>query len=290
VADRDIEKGFEIPASLTVGMAITTDPEATRGLLDQFCEALSDATGVPVKSRAVWHYHHLLDGLADREIDILWLPPIVAMRAAAVGRVIPIALPLRNGSCFYRAVLFARRDSPLETVADLDGVRAAWVDRQSASGYLGIRAHLIAMGLELEEVFGSDLFLGTHDGVSGAVRDGEADVGATFCHLDESKSDGDVLVPQRGGWGETPVRLLSCSAPIPSDVMACDNRLPSLARRLVQSALIESQNSDLQQAARALLGAEGFVIPKDAHLAPLRGLLEALGASSSPHSLFPAFP
>ena len=124
VGDARPEESTEEPTRLCVGIALTTDPTTTQRLLEEFCGALAESTGLEVVPRGVWHYHHLLEGLADREIDIVWLPPILALRATANGRVVPIALPVHNGVSAYHSALFARADSPLRAMADLKGVRA----------------------------------------------------------------------------------------------------------------------------------------------------------------------
>lgn len=270
-------------------MVLASEPNTTRGLLEQFCMALTDATGVAVEPRGVWHYHNLLEDLAAGEIDIVWLPPIIALRATASKRVIPIALPVRGGSTFFRTALFARRDSKVRSVDDLKNVRAGWVDRQSAAGYLIIRAHLEKTGVDLGQAFSSDSFIGTHDGVAGAVFDRDVDVGATYCYLDEVASVPGQPIVKRAGWGDMKMRVIAYSDPIPMDVIACDARVPSLVRRLVQSALVEVQDRELQQAARNLLNAEGFVAPREEHLEPLLELMGKLPeASTGPNSMFPA--
>lgn len=267
-------------------MALTTDPSSTRALLAKFCRALGEATGLAVRPRGVWHYHHLIEGLEDREIDVAWLPPLLALRASAQGRVVPLALPVRNGSSSYQTALFARADSTIRDVSDLKGVRAAWVDRQSAAGYLIIRAHLKAKGVDLDQAFSSDLFLGTYDGVAGAVLDGEVDVGATYAYFPE---DGPAsAVPLRAGWGDADVHVIARSDPIPADLVAADRRVSAELRERVSSALVDDPSTDLRRAACELFNAEGFAAPSPGHLEALGDLLAALGeVPATPHSLFP---
>jgi phosphonate transport system substrate-binding protein len=269
-----------------VGIALTTDPQMTRGLLEQFCLALADATGISVTPCGVSNYSALLDQLADNETDIVWLPPITALRATASGAVTPIALPIRDGESSYRAALFTRKDSRWRTIGDLDGVRAAWVDPQSAAGYLIVRAHLQQQDVDLNKAFREDFFLSTHDAVADAVRDGKADVGATFAYLD----DNDGL--KRAGWGTSDeMHIIAHAGPIPNDIIAARSGLNSLLVRLVQSALVDVQNAALRNAARLLLTADGFVVPTEQHLDPLSDLLAGLEkASNQPHSMYPPPP
>ena len=45
---------------IAVGIALTTEPEATRSLLHGFCHELAVATGLPVVAHGMWRYHHLV--------------------------------------------------------------------------------------------------------------------------------------------------------------------------------------------------------------------------------------
>ena len=118
---------------------------------------------------------------------------------------------------------------------DLEGARAAWVDRQSVSGYLLIRAHLRSLGIMPERAFTSDRFFGSHEAVVRAVVDGSADVGATFIHLDERPGRREPRI-LRAGWGDAKVRVIAHAGPIPSDVVAASTRLGAGEARLVQDA------------------------------------------------------
>ncbi len=272
----------EVPSTVAVGIALTTDPNMTRGLLEQFCLALSDATGVEVVPRGVSSYRTLLDQLASSEVDVVWLPPIPALRATANQCVKPIALPIRSGDSYYYASLFTRGDSAIREPADLQGVTAAWVDPQSPTGYLIVRAQLELQAVNLKTAFAKNLFFGSHDGVTEAVMQGAADVGATYAFYDEQQN------PKRAGWGAADVHVVAKAGPIPNDIIAARKGLSSPVVRLVQSALVDEQNAALREAARLLLTAEGFAVPKAEHLAPLQALLAGLqDASDHPHSMFP---
>jgi phosphonate transport system substrate-binding protein len=175
----DVMQNSGALSRIAVGIA-STDPGPTRALLEGFCAALSTASNLRVTAVGVGHYHTLLEAIEKGEVDVAWLPPILATQAATKGLVVPIALPVRNGFCCYSTALFTREESSLYTPRDLNGCRGAWVDKQSAAGFLIIRAHLRSMGIDLARAFASDQFLGSHSAVARAVTAGDADVGATF--------------------------------------------------------------------------------------------------------------
>ncbi len=265
------ESGSVGGKGVRVGIAFTSHPSELRARLEQFCAALGAALGEPASGLGVWHYHRLLEALEMGDIDVAWLPPILAGLAVQRGRVLPIALPVRDGAAFYSTALFTRHDAKWRRLEDLQGVRVAWVDRRSAAGYLVIRAHMRQRGIDLEKAFGADQFVGAHDAVARAVHEGDADVGATFAHFDAKT--GAVL---RGGWRDMPMRVIAGAGPIPSDVLAIGTHLSEATRASLLDALVRRPDPKVRATAAALFAAESFLAPEPEHLAPLQGLLADL--------------
>lgn len=249
------------------GAAVREDLEARLGA---FCEALSGALDLDVEPHAAPDYPSLLEAMNAGRVDVAWLPPVLALRAASAGRALPIALPVRGGVSSFHSALFARAGTPLRRPEDLQGVRAAWVDRNSASGYLVIRASLRAQGVEPVEAFAEERFTGSHEGVVEAVLSGQSDVGATFMHHSEGSG------VWRAGWGDANTHVIARVGPIPADVIAAGIHMPVARIRAVQSALTEEGNPALAEAAGALLEADSFVKAESAHLSPLEELLDFL--------------
>ena len=265
------DSGSAAGKGVRVGIAFTSHPSELRVRLEHFCAALGAALGEPASGLGVWHYHRLLEALEMGDVDVAWLPPILAGLAVQRGRVLPIALPVRDGAAFYSTALFTRTDAPWKSAEELSGARVAWVDRRSAAGYLVIRAALRKRGIDLERAFGADQFLGAHDAVSRAVHDGDADVGATFAHFDAKT--GALL---RGGWGDLPVRVIARAGPIPSDVLAIGTHLPEATRAALHQALVSRPDAKVRSTAAALFAADSFLAPEPEHLAPLQELLADL--------------
>ena len=274
--------------NIAMGIALTTDPERSRGQLAELCRALGEAIDVPVTAHGMWHYHHLLDALSSGELDVVWLPPILALRATAKSHCMPIAIPVRHGVSTYSSALFTRPDSPIRSLDQLDQVSAAWVDRQSAAGYLIVRALLKSRGIDLETAFSREAFLGTHNAVAAAVLEGEVDVGASFVYLDPDASTGS---PKTAGWGDAPVHIICYAGSIPSDVVAVSSKLAPRQREAIQRALLSDALPDLVHAARRLIGADSFVAPNEEHLEALTPILQNLELpTGAAHTAFPPPP
>lgn len=248
-----------------------------RARLARFAGTLGAVIGVPTRPVDFEDYPHLLDAMANRELDIGWLPPVLAMRAAAAGRALPIVLPVRRGISSFHSALFAPVGSSILRPPDLVNVRAAWVDRQSASGYLVIRAALRAQGVDFTQAFAQETFFGSHEAVVRAVLDGTADVGATYLHHDAGGTG-----VWRAGWGDASVHVVARVGPIPSDVIAAGVHVPVPQIRAVQKALIAPEHAELIDAARELLEADRFVVAESHHLKPLEDLLDFLEDAAQP--------
>jgi phosphonate transport system substrate-binding protein len=177
-----------------------------------------------------------------------------------------------GGTTEYHAALFTRHASPFERLADLQGSHAAWVDRHSSAGYLLPRLKLAAEGLDPEKLFGRQSFLGTHAAVATAVLAGEADVGATYLHLDRRTGR-----PVSAGWldagaGINGAFILATAGPIPADAIVMADAVGAADRQAL-AAELRAAAATVPEAVGRLLGADGFAAPEALHFDALRALL-----------------
>lgn len=270
---------------IVVGVALASQPEHTESRLRAFCEALSAQIGAAVEGRALPSYDALLEELKYRSVNVAWLPPIVALRAERAGLVKALAAPLRGGVCTYSTALFGRSDGPFQRISDLKGCRAAWVDRQSASGYLLVRAFLRSLGVDLAAAFAREAFLGSHDAVVRAVLSHEADVGATFLHFDPASE-----AIRGAAWGKAKVHVVAKVGPIPSDVLAHGTEVAPEVADGLRATLAAAGSTELRGAANELFGADGFAPCATDHFGLLAQMLDYLEEGQAAHSLFPPPP
>lgn len=249
------------------------DAAVSLARLERLSRALGRVLGLPVEPVQTRSYERLAHSLDAGEIELAWLPPIAALRAARAGRAAPLVAPLRGGSASIHTALFALSSSKLTVESELGGARVAWVDRASAAGYAVVRAALRARGHELTKLFASESFEGSHQAVVQAVVEGTADVGATYVHRDAAG------VMLSAGWGETPARIVFAHGPIPADVLAASTELEPAVALAIKSALIESKDEELTAAARELFEAEGFVGVDASHLEPLDAIIDHFDAT-----------
>lgn len=202
----------------------------------QLARAQGERVGAWLKKRfdrevrpvVVGDYQALVEAISEGEVDFAWMPPVSFVRAAERG-VGLVALAERYGRPTYESAIVVRADSPLVELTDMRGKTLAYVDRDSASGYLFV-ADLIARELG-PEALREEHFQGSHKAVIDAVSRKWVDAGVTYVVRDAR----DRIV--HSGWldlgtpNDVPLRVLATTAAIPCDAIA---HRPGLAPGIVE--------------------------------------------------------
>ena len=230
-------------------------------------------------------YGELVHAVATGRVAIAWLPPLAAAQLAEQRAVEVLALPLRKGGLAYHTALIGRRGLP-RTIEQFRGCRVAWVDPQSASGYLMPRIHLASLGFDPRGFFDHESFAGTHYGVVEAVTKGTADLGATYCSIDART--GRVMT---SAWTatDTPASrslldVVTSAGPIPNDAVVVTPELVGIERARFLRFLLDP-NEHARALLRDVFNTGDFRVAHPEHFAPLRHMLRA--ALARGHSLPP---
>lgn len=210
----------------------------------RFADALGAIVGRKLGVTVTRDYEQLLDGVLLGGVSIAWMPPLLHVRAAAKGA--PLAcVSQRGGALTYRAALLVRADSHRTNVRGLRGVRAAWADPFSASGYLFPQLHLLAAGVDPRYDFAGEKFYGSAATACRAVADGEADLCAHYvsdaagaarddhwklAQLELRQTLGDAVAAQ--------LRVLDVTDPIPPDGVVLAPPLDGRMQALLRDALL----------------------------------------------------
>jgi len=202
----------------------------------EFWIEVGRSAGLEVMVSEATSYEELSRRLLEGALDLAWLPPIPFVALERRKGAVPLVSHHRDGSSSFHCVLVARQDSPVKTVADVRGRKAAWVDPFSASGYVLPRIELFARGIDPRKAFFSEKFYRSHEVAVRAVLQRHADFTATWAGLDAS---GNVV---RSPWAEMDVKdalhAFAKLAVIPCDTIAARPALPFAAREKVRAALI----------------------------------------------------
>ncbi len=244
-----------VQGALTFGLVVAPGQEDLAGRVETLLRWASKQSSVELELHEAATYEELAKDVRKGRVDIAWLPPIVHVRLA--GDVIALGTILRDGRTTYETALIVRKDSKAKTISNLRGLRAGWVDRWSAAGFVLPRVNLALLGIDPRTFFRTETFHGSHRAVVRALMDGACDVAGTY-----AQADGKGKV-KGGAWSEVPdadVRVLTTFGAIPPDVIAARSGLVEEQRDAVRDALrAASADSDGRRRLRNVFGGETFV-------------------------------
>lgn len=241
------------------GCVPISNDDDTRACLNDLCERLTEVLHLTVHSHRAPSPQALANAFRAGRVNLAWTSPVLAASHPAFERAVPLARSVRDGETHYHAVLFARDDGAVRELTELHRARVAWVDDTSASGYVFPRLALARRGIQPR--FASETVCGSHGAVVEAVREGRADLGATFARFEGGDPSGPLTLagfaPQ--GEGASDWRVLLVSDPIPSDLLVAAPALLASLRVDPHAAL--ERLHEREKAARAIthvLGADRF--------------------------------
>lgn len=168
------------PDEIVIGINPFTSPSDIKTMYQPVLARIFDSLQLKVKIIIAKDYETLGEQLKRGNIDGGWFSPFAYITAAAMTPLIPVATPLINGKDYYNGYIITRKDSGIRNLKDTSGRHFAYVDKNSASGYLYARHSLKEAGLDPETAFSQISFAGSHDQVINGVLNGDFDAGATY--------------------------------------------------------------------------------------------------------------
>lgn len=222
-------------------------------------------------------YRGLIEAMRSGNLDFAFFPPdgyVIANREAGAEVLLK---SVRNGNPFYWSAVIVRKDSGITDLAGLEDKTIAWVDPNSAAGYIFPRAAMISAGIEPDEYFSNQTFAGKHDAAVLAVLNGSVDAAATFANDDQNVS---------GAWtqfldAEQSAQLTAIfyTLPIPGDTFSVSKtfseKYPELTRQIADAiAAIKTPDSNLL---KDLYRIDYMTDATDADYAVVREAREILG-------------
>jgi phosphonate transport system substrate-binding protein len=168
-----------------------------------------------------------------------------------------VARGIRRGSASYRAAIVARADAGI-SLYGLAGRTAAWVDKESAGGYLLALSLLRAKGLDPSRLFFSQAFAGSYRAALEQVLARRADVTSLF---GGTADDGALVLGAEEvlpGSGKE-LSVLAWSDEIPNDgVLVAPEADPEAAFALEQSLLTMELEDDGPQLLQDVFSVDRF--------------------------------
>ena len=158
---------------------------------------VEEALGVPVKMFAPADYNGVMQGLLGGSIDMAWLgsSAYAGVYIQNPEAVEPVLIKVNlDGTIGYHSIGFARKDSGITSLDDMEGKVFGFGDPNSTSGYLipSIEIPQYKDGITMEpgDYFGDVTFVGGHEQTIVAVNNGDIDAGVTWADGQGEWEDG----------------------------------------------------------------------------------------------------
>lgn len=183
--------------SLILGLTLSTLPDTTgaddtlilgvhpylppKELIKRFeplASYLGKAIGQPVEVRIGRNYDDHIEAAGKDRVDIAFMGPVSYIKLVERHGMKPILARLEtNGLPTFRGTIVVRKDSPLNSLAELKGKRFAFGDPDSTMSHLVPEYMLLMAGVRRKDL-AEYRFLGGHQNVVLAVLAGDFDAGA----------------------------------------------------------------------------------------------------------------
>jgi phosphonate transport system substrate-binding protein len=187
---------------------------------------------------------------------------------------------LRHGSADYKSQFIARKDSGINSLADLNNKKVAFVDPASASGYLLPLKTLKDKKISLKET----VFAGKHDNVVTMVFNKQVDAGATFWSPEDSEGIQDArrLVKTQFPDVEAQVKIIGLTDSIPNDPIVFRKDLPEEMKAKIEDAFLKFIASpEGKEAFKKIYGVDGIKKSSDKDYDGVRSMLKELGQDAA---------
>jgi phosphate/phosphite/phosphonate ABC transporter binding protein len=154
----------------------STEGATVEAVGQKIAEAIHDLTGLYVVANLQADYTAMIEAFAASDGDTFGLPTTdqyIRIYERTRGEVSPRLGSVRYGYAYYYASVYARRDSGIETIEDLDGKDWIYNDTGSTSGYVFPNMLFEQNGIEFSRI----ITTGGHTNSMVALIEGQGD----FC-------------------------------------------------------------------------------------------------------------
>lgn len=216
---------------IVIGINPFTSPSDIKNMYQPVLARIFDSLGLKLKIIIVKDYTSLGEQIKKGTIDGGWFSPFAYITAAELTPLVPVATPLINGKDYYNGYIITRSDSGITSLDGLPGKTFAYVDKNSASGYLYAKHSIKEAGYDPESIFSSVSFAGSHDQVILGVLNGEFDAGATYNEAFEKM--------QHSGTDMSSLNIISTTGNIQKDAIAFSSHMDPTRIQRIKDAFIQ---------------------------------------------------
>ena len=229
--------------------------------------------GVPTKIYAPADYNGVIEGLLGGNLDMAWLGASGYAKVYLTNPDIvePVLVKInKDGSFGYYSVGFARVDSGIESLDDMNGKVFGFGDPNSTSGYLIPSIEIPESGHSMKpgEYFKDVVFTGGHEQTIVAVFNGDIDAGVTWADglgewVDGYNSGALRKAADAGLVDMTQIQEIWRSKLIPEGPIVLRKALPEKVKLKVTGLLASMPSMDMECAYGFMAGEVKGIAPVD---------------------------
>ncbi len=237
-----------------------------------FQELVQTELGVPVELYPASDYAGVMQGLLADQLEYAQLgaSAYAGIHLQDPEAVEPIVTNSEaDGSLGYYAMMYARADSGITSLEQMEGKSLAFADPNSTSGYLVPNAELKLQGIDPEIYFSQTGFGGGHEQAVVAVLQGQYDGGVTWTSGIGEKAEGFSRgnlrsMVEKGMLDMEELNIIWQSSLIPNGPVVMRNDLPAELKDQVKAMLVGMAESDPECFSAVSAGEGGAFVPIEA--------------------------
>lgn len=173
---------FYNPKTLRVGLIPNIAPEKQKAKYEPFRKYLEDELDMPVELFVATNYTGVVQAMVSGQLDLAYFGGLTYAQALEQVAIEPIVTEIdrETGTREYWSLIITRKDSGINSLADLKGKTFAFGDPSSTSGSLFPRLMLVDAGYDWRQDFApikQVIYTGGHDATAQAVLTGKVGAG-----------------------------------------------------------------------------------------------------------------
>ncbi len=194
---------------------------------------LSERLGIKVRMTILSRYGDIIDRFTDRRMDGAFFGSFTGVLAMDKLQVEPVARPVNlDGKSTVRSYIFAKKDSGINSAADMKGKRVVFVDKATVTGYLFAIAYLRENRVsDIGRYFKEYSFTGSHGSVIYSVLDNRADIGVV-------KSKAFNMMIEKDPAIEKELSVIAKSGELPDATLCLRKDLPAEIKFKIREILL----------------------------------------------------